>query len=85
MPNTSSPGWNLVTSLPTASTTPGHVHARNGGLGRPQPVAREADRVRQARHDVPDAPIHAGRVNADQHLVVGDLGPVDVPELQDIG
>jgi hypothetical protein len=34
---------------------------------------------------VPDAPIHAGRVNVYQHLVVRDLGLVDVPELQDVG
>ena len=81
MPNTSSPGWNLVTSLPTASTTPGEVHAQNRVLGRAQPVARQAYRVRQARHDVPDAAVHAGRVHAHQHLVVGDLGPVDVPQL----
>jgi hypothetical protein len=34
---------------------------------------------------MPDTPIHASRVNAYQHLVVVDVGPVDVPEFQDIG
>lgn len=29
------------------------------------------------------APIHAGRVHTDQHLIVSDLGLVDVRELED--
>ena len=42
MPNTSSPGWNSVTSLPTASTTPGDVGADVVlfGLRSPPPKAR---------------------------------------------
>jgi hypothetical protein len=34
---------------------------------------------------VPDVPTHAGRVNAQKHIVVSDLGLVYVPELQNIG
>ena len=85
MPNTSSPGWNLVTSLPTASTTPATSAPGHGVLGRAEPEAREAHRVGQAGHDVPDAPVHAGRAHPHQHLVVADRGRVDVPELQDVG
>jgi hypothetical protein len=62
----------------------GHVRTWNGGLGRAEPKAREAYRVRQARHDVPDAPVHASRMHSYQHLVVGYLGLVDVPELENI-
>ena len=64
---------------------PGHVHAWNRILGRSKTKAREAYQVRQAHHEMPDAPIHAGRVHANQHLVVADLGPADVPEFQDVG
>src|SRR5215207_4549130 len=64
---------------------PSHVRADNGVLGRTEPVAREAYRVRQTRHDVPDVPTHASRVNAYEHLIVGDLGLVDVPEFQELG
>jgi hypothetical protein len=63
----------------------GHVRAWNGVLGRPETVAREAYRVRQARHDVPGAAVHAGRMHADQHLVLCDFGLVYVPELEDVG
>jgi hypothetical protein len=77
MPNTASPRRSLVTRLPSASTTPGRSMP-GPGLRRPQPVAREANRIRRARHDVPDAPIHARRANADQQLGVFDLGLGDV-------
>ena len=50
-----------------------------------RPVTREAYRVRQTRHDVPDAPIHTSRANAHQDLFLSDLGLVDVPEFQDVG
>jgi hypothetical protein len=63
----------------------GQIRAQNGGLGRPESVARETYRVRQAGHHMPDATIHAGRVNAYQHLVVSDLRLVDVPKLQAVG
>jgi hypothetical protein len=34
---------------------------------------------------VPDVPTHAGSMHANQYLIVGELGDVDVPEFQDIG
>jgi hypothetical protein len=37
MPNTSSPGWNLVTSSPTASTTPATSAPGTGVLGARRP------------------------------------------------
>ena len=64
---------------------PGHVRADDGVLWRAEAVAREAYRVGQTRHDVPDVPTHAGRMHANQYLIVGELGDVDVPEFQDIG
>src|SRR5829696_417601 len=64
---------------------PGHVRADDGVVGRAEAVAREAYRVRQTRHDVPDVPTHASRMHANQYLIVGDLGDVDVPEFQDLG
>src|SRR5215211_3670009 len=64
---------------------PGHVRADDGVLGRSEPVASEAYRVGQTCHDVPDVPTHAGRMHANQYLVVVDLGLVDVPEFEDIG
>ena len=84
MPNTSSPGWNGVTFSPTASTRPADVAAPDGVLGSAEPEAREAQQVRQAGHQVPDALIDAGRVHPHEHLVVGDRRPVDLPELQDV-
>ena len=55
------------------------------GVLRPaQPEAGEADRVGQAGHDVPGAPVHAGRVHPHQHLVVADRRPVDLREPQDV-
>ena len=71
--------------LPDRLHDPGHVRADDGVLWRAEAVAREAYRVRQTRHDVPDVPTHAGRVHANQYLIVRDLGDVDVPEFQDIG
>ena len=55
------------------------------GLGRLEPVAGEAYRIRRAGHEVPHAPVHAGRMYSYQDLVVGELGLVDVPELENIG
>ena len=37
MPNTSSPGWNRVTSVPTAATTPATSRPRTGVLGARSP------------------------------------------------
>src|SRR5215217_8631774 len=64
---------------------PGHVRADDGVVWRSEAVTREAYRVRQTRHDVPDVPPHTGRLHANQYLIVGDLGDVDVPELEDSG
>ena len=64
---------------------PGHVRADDGVLGRAEAVACEAYRVRQTRHDMPDVPTHAGRMHANQYLLVCDLGDVDVPEFKDVG
>ena len=58
---------------------PGQVHARDGDLGRAHPEAHEADRIRQAGHDVPDAPVDAGRAHTDQHLAVSDRGRATSP------
>src|SRR4051812_31678113 len=50
--------------LPDRLNHPGHVRADDGVLGRAEAIACEAYRVRQTRHEVPDAPIHASCVNA---------------------
>jgi hypothetical protein len=63
---------------------PGDVRARDRGLGRAEPVARQAHRVRQAGHEVPHAPVHARRTHAYQYLAGGYLGRTDVPELEHI-
>src|SRR5664280_222910 len=63
---------------------PGHIHARDAVLGRTKPIAREAYRVRQPGHDMPHPTVHTGRMHAHQHLVVGHLGLVDLPELETI-
>ena len=85
MPNTSSPALEPRHVAADGLHDAGQVGAENGVLRRAQPVAREPYRVRQAGHDVPDAPIHAGRVHAYEHLVVCDLGRVDVPQLEAVG
>ena len=64
---------------------PGQVHAQDRVLRRPDPVPRDADRVGQSRHQVPDATIHPRGMDAHQDLVVGHLRWVDVPELEDVG
>jgi hypothetical protein len=61
---------------------PGDLTAPHPGLGGADSVAREAHRVGQAGHEVPDAPVHAGRVYAQQHLTVADRGPGGLPEAQ---
>ena len=62
----------VVTSAPTASTRPASSRPRTAVLRRAQPEAGEADRVGQAGHEVPGAPVDAGRVHPHQHLVVAD-------------
>jgi hypothetical protein len=41
-PNTSSPGWKRVTSLPTATTTPATSRPGTGFFGARRPTARRA-------------------------------------------
>ena len=84
MPYTSSPGWNAVTSVPTASTVPARLRPGFGALGARSPKPASAHRVRQAGHDVPRAPVDAGGVHPHQHLVVADRRPVDVREPQHV-
>ena len=64
---------------------PSYLTASNRILRPAKPVAREAYRVRQAGHEMPDAPFHTSRAHADEHLIVFGLGLVDVPELEHVG
>jgi hypothetical protein len=47
-------------------------------------TTHRADQVRQAGHDVPDAPVQAGRAHPHQHLVLTGHRLVDVPVLEDV-
>ena len=84
MPNTSSPGWNSVTSLPTASTRPATSPPTVVLLGLAQTAAERADEVR-AGHAVPLDRVDGSRVDAKQHLVVLDRRHVDVAQLEHVG
>src|SRR5215204_6238381 len=53
---------------------PGHVRADDGVVGCAEAVAREAYRVGQTHHDVPDVPTHTGRMHVNQHLLVSYPG-----------
>ena len=75
-PNTSSPGRNRVTFLPTASTCPATSLPRTRFFGLRSPT-READDVRRASHEVPVAGIGGGGADAHQHLVIFDDRLVD--------
>jgi hypothetical protein len=63
---------------------PRYVRPSDGVLWPAQPVDRAGD-VRQAAHDRPVGWIDPGGPDANQHLVVADLGLVDVACLQDRG
>ena len=80
MPNTASPGLKPPTSVPIASIAPGEAPPRVGVLRLAEPEARQTDRVGEARHHVPRAAVHAGRVHPDENLVRSDRGAVDSPE-----
>jgi len=84
MPNTSSPTASVVTSAPTTSIRPGDPPARHGGLERPDPVPRQAHCIGQAGQEMPDAPVRAGCVHAQQHLAVAHRGPADLVEPQHV-
>ena len=49
---------------------PGDLRAGHAVLRRAEPEAREAYRVRQSGDGVPVAPVHRGRLDREQHLVV---------------
>src|ERR1022692_3586535 len=78
MPNTSSPTCSVVTA------GPGDFPAPHRGLRGADPVACEAHRVGQAGHQVPDAPVDAGGVHAQQYFLVADRGPGDLLEPQHV-
>ena len=59
--DTSSPGWNPVTSLPTLATTPATSLPRTG-RSEPEIGKEGAEEVRQAGYQMPDAAIHSSRV-----------------------
>jgi hypothetical protein len=46
---------------------------------------RETDRIREARHHVPHPPIDPSGPDTDQHLVIADRGPADLPKFKTIG
>lgn len=62
----------------------GDVGPQHRALGPSESEACEAEGVGQAGHDVPDASVDARGVHADEGLVVADLGPVDVAELEQV-
>src|SRR6266566_7468231 len=51
-----------------------------GGLGPAKPEARQTDGVRQARHQMPRAPVHAGGMHPHEDLVGCDRRPGDLGE-----
>jgi hypothetical protein len=50
MPNTSSPGLEPGDVLAVRLDTPGDISTANAGLGHAEPVAHDADEVRQTGH-----------------------------------
>ena len=85
MPNTSSPTANLVTAEPTAATVPATSTPGHPVLRPAEPEPDDPHQVRRARHQVPRPPVQTGRVHPQQHLVVGDLGSVDLRRAQHVG
>ena len=65
---------------------PGEVHApdRDLGLANPKPDD-QTDQIRQAGHDMPVAPVQAGRMHLHQDLVACGHRLVDGPELEHVG
>ena len=57
----------------------GELRAESGGLGSAQAVAGHADQVGQPGHDVPRAPVQAGRADAHEHLLITDRGQLRHP------
>ena len=84
MPNTSSPTGKLVTAEPTDDDRPGDIEPGHRVL-RPADPEYEAQQVREAGHQVPDAAVEAGRVHVEQHLTVADRGRGDPGQPQNVG
>jgi hypothetical protein len=59
---------------------PGDIHAANTDLGSSESEADDAEQVRQAGHDVPVTDVDPSRVNADEHVVIANLGPINLLE-----
>jgi hypothetical protein len=84
VPNTSSPGWNCVAFVPTASTRP-EMSVSGIGLPRPAQPHRYARHVRSTRHLVPVRGINGSRANPYQNLIVLDDRRFHVLEFEHIG
>ena len=82
-PNTSSPGWKRVTSLPIATTTPAASRPGTGFLGARRPTTKTRG-VGHTGHQMPGAPVKAGGANLHQHLVGSDRRPLDLGRPQHI-
>src|SRR5438094_10301726 len=63
----------------------GQLAPEDGILGSAKPETGDAHQVGLAGHQVPDAPIHAGGANANEHPAVFDGGFLDVFEMHEIG
>ena len=63
----------------------GQLRAQSGDLRPAQPVAGDPDQVGQPGHDVPRAPVQAGRTDAHEHLLITDIGHLHLAEAQDVG
>ena len=56
------------------------IQAPDAGPGRAEPGARDAEQVREARHEVPVSDVCARRENAHEHFVAAELGLIYVLE-----
>jgi hypothetical protein len=63
----------------------GHVQPGDALLGTTEPEADDSHQVGPARHLVPGAPVHTGPAHLHQDLVGGDVGPVDLCQMQHVG
>jgi hypothetical protein len=70
--------------LPHRFDRAGHAPTRVEGLGTAQPEARDPDRVRNAGHHVPRAPVHARRLHPDEDVVVAGGRHGHVGESEDV-
>ncbi len=62
----------------------GEIASRDAVLRLAEPVAHDTHEIRLAGHEVPDAGVDAGGVDANEHLAGGRHRPVDVVELEDL-